>query len=160
MQVKTQEQINHEIILTIIEIAKELLGPFNVNTMLNQVADAKGVLEGSDLLIAFGDKLQVQYGNNGAFATMRQLGREVGKKLMSVHPDDEWNHLMRKGLSTLGFTDNIRIEDKKIIVTDCIYFNILEHRGINPTEHSFCWMGMGFIESFIRVFNKDVHSLN
>lgn len=159
MQEEIQEQINHEIVLKIIEIAKGLLGSFNVNTMLNQVADAGSIPEGCDLLIAFGDKIQSQYGDKGAFATMRQLGREVGKNLMANHPAEEWEDLLKTGLLTLGFTKNIKIGENSVEVTDCVYHKILEQRGKKPTEHSFCWMGLGFAEIFIRAFNKNIRSV-
>ncbi|MDQ7056278.1 MAG: hypothetical protein Q9M89_07415 [Persephonella sp.] len=42
-------------------------------------------------------------GEKGGFSSMRQLGREIAKHLMSENPKEEWESILENALTEFGF---------------------------------------------------------
>lgn len=152
------DQFDHELVNTIINVTKKLVGDYSIDKVLNKLADSNLSLDGQQLLFAFTDGIQKKYGVNGAFATMRQIGREVAKGLIADHSSSEWEHMLDLGLRKMGFNVLPFENDKEACVFDCVYLRILESVELKPVEHCICWMGWGFIEGFIRMFEDDLVS--
>jgi len=159
MKTIVDNQLDHEIILTVTKSAGELIGKYSVEKILNKMADSDGVLEGRALIFSFGNEIQSSHGNKGAFATMRQMGREVAKVLMSKHKVFEWEGLFEKGLSTLGFAQWVEKDKEKACLFGCTYCDVLKQKGLQPLEHSICWFGWGFTEGFLRMLEKDLFTI-
>ncbi|MFN3813627.1 MAG: hypothetical protein ACK4SM_03275 [Aquificaceae bacterium] len=46
--------------------------------------------------------------------------------------------------------DELSKEDNKIIVFNCHFRSLVEHLGLRPMEHAFCWLCLRNIESFFQ----------
>ncbi len=44
--------------------------------------------------------------------------------------------------------DELSKKDNKVIVSNCYFRSLIEHSGLRPMEHAFCWLCFGKIESF------------
>ncbi|NPA53971.1 MAG: hypothetical protein GXO21_04815, partial [Aquificae bacterium] len=106
--------------------------------------------DGRKLVYKFAEETQKLLGDKGSFAVMRQLGKELAKKLMKEYPKEEWEKVLSTALNNLGFAKEIIKEKDKAFICDCVFFEILEENNIKPVSHAVCWTGWGFIEGFVK----------
>ena len=81
---------------------------------------------------------------------MRQLGRDLAKSLMEKYPRDKWQSILENALREFGFAQKIELEENNACICKCVFYELLQLEGFNPTEHAVCWCGWGFIEGFVR----------
>ncbi len=147
---KTEEikgEINKEVINLLISLMKNILGNNAVEVILKNCRDKT---DGKRLIYKFAEETQNLLGQKGAFASMRQLGRELAKKLMEEHPKDEWEDILAVALNNLGFAKAIKKEKDRAFICDCVFYPILEENNLKPITHAICWAGWGFIEGFVK----------
>jgi hypothetical protein len=115
-------EINKELINTLIELTKTIIGEKAVNNIVKSVMEKnKEDTTGKDIVFAFADEIQNLFGQNGGYAIIRQLGREVAKSLMEKHPKEEWEDLLEKSLNTFGFAYKIE-RNKNEAISVIVYF--------------------------------------
>jgi predicted hydrocarbon binding protein len=154
-------EINQEVINTLIDLTKTIIGEKAVDNIVKSVMEKnKENCTGRDIIFAFADEIQNLYGQNGGYAIIRQLGREVAKSLMEKHPKEEWEDLLEKSLNAFGFAYKIERNENEAYICNCVFYEgNLKPRGLGPIEHSVCWCGWGFIEGFIRDLEEGVKAI-
>ncbi len=159
MSNQVKGQINEEVINTLIQLSRGIIGDKAVDSVLRTMKESGEELSGKDIVFAFADKIQSLFGDKGSYATIRQLGREVAKELIKNHEKDQWEGLLESGLNTFGFAYKIERTRQDAYICNCVFYEILNKQGLKPIEHCVCWAGWGFIEGFIRVLEEDVKSI-
>ena len=132
---------------TLVNLMKNVLGKRAVNIVLNKLGES---ISGRELIFAFADETQKLLGEKGGFSSMRQLGRELAKHLMSKNPKEEWEDILENALYEFGFAKRIEKEKDRAYICSCVFYEILKKNNLNPTGHSVCWAGWGFIEGFVK----------
>jgi predicted hydrocarbon binding protein len=153
--------INKEVIDTLVSLTRNILGDKAVDQILNNIAKKVGDnLTGRDIVFAFTDEIQNIYGQNGGYAIVRQLGREVAKVLMEKHPKEEWEEVLEKALNEFGFAYKIERNKNEAYICSCVFYEgVLKPRNLNPVEHCICWYGWGFIEGFVKNLEEGVKGI-
>ncbi|WP_457641348.1 hypothetical protein [Persephonella sp.] len=147
MEIK--ESITQEIIDTLIDLIKKTLGENTVKIILDNSKNQDGT-SGREIIFSFADEMQKLIGDKGAFASMRQLGRDLSRQLMSANPREEWNNILETALNEFGFAEKIEKTTDKAYICSCVFYEILEKNGLKPVTHAVCWAGWGFIEGFVK----------
>lgn len=158
---KIKGEINREVIETLINLTKNIIGEKATENIVRAVMEKnKENCTGRDIVFAFADEIQNMFGQNGGYATIRQLGREVAKVLMSSHPKEEWEEILEKSLNTFGFAYKIERNKNGAYICSCVFYEgALKPRGFGPIEHCVCWCGWGFIEAFVRALEEGVKGI-
>ncbi len=147
MDTKIRGEINQEVIQLLISLMEGILGKKAVSVILKNCKNQK---DGKRLVYRFSEEAQNLLGDKGSFAAMRQLGREIAKKLMEEHPQEEWEEVLETALNNLGFAKRVKKDKERAFICDCVFYDILEENNMKPTTHAVCWAGWGFIEGFMK----------
>ena len=147
MRPEIKGEINEEVINLLVSLMENILGKSAVQVILKNCKDKT---DGRRLVYKFAEETQKLLGDKGSFAAMRQLGRELAKKLMEEHPKEEWEEILATTLNNLGFAKQIRKEKDRAFICDCVFYDILEENNLKPITHAVCWAGWGFIEGFVK----------
>ncbi len=142
-----QGEINKEVIELLISLMENVLGKGAVQVILKNCKDQT---DGKRLVYRFAEETQKLLGDQGSFAAMRQLGRELAKKLMEEYPQEEWEEVLSTTLNNLGFAREIKKDKERAFICDCVFFDILLENNLKPITHAVCWAGWGFIEGFVK----------
>ena len=158
---KIKGEINKEVIDTLVNLTKAIIGERGVDQILKTVMEKnKENCTGRDLVFAFADEIQKIFGQKGGYAIIRQLGREVAKSLMETHPKEEWEELLEKSLNAFGFAYKIERNKNEAYICNCVFYEgALKPRGLGPIEHCVCWCGWGFIEAFVKGLEEGVKGI-
>ncbi len=140
-------EINQEVIDLLVSLMKGIIGENTVNVILRNCKEPEN---GRRLVYRFAEETQKLLGDKGSFAAMRQLGREIAKKLMEEHPEEEWEEILRTALNNLGFAKQIKREESRAFICDCVFYELLKENNLKPITHAVCWAGWGFIEGFMK----------
>jgi hypothetical protein len=159
--VEIKGEINQEVINTLIDLTKAIIGEKIVDNIVKSVNEKnKENAIGRDIVFAFADEIQNMFGQKGGYAIIRQLGREVAKSLMEKHPREEWEDLLEKSLNVFGFAYKIERNSNEAYICNCVFYEgVLKPRGFRPIEHCICWCGWGFIEGFVRELETGVKGI-
>lgn len=149
--------ITKEVVDTLIALMKDVIGEKTVNIILNKL-EAGEDAKGKDIVYAFAESTTNILSKKASFAILRQVGRDLAASIMSKHDEDEWEEALEKTLNQLGFAQKILKEEDQAYICNCVFYTILQKNSLNPTEHSVCWTGWGFIEGFMREL-KDLKSI-
>ena len=142
----TLEEINF-----LIDIMENIIGEPAVKVVLRDTQkNISNELEGREILYRFACELQKILGTKGAFATMRQVGRDLARYLMSQYPREEWDEVLENALNDFGFAERIEKGKKRASICNCVFYEILEKNNLKPIQHAICWAGWGFIEGFMK----------
>ncbi|WP_457643632.1 hypothetical protein [Persephonella sp.] len=139
--------ITAEVVETLVNLMRNILGNRAVDIILGRLGEGA---TGRELIYAFADETQNLLGEKGGFSSMRQLGRELARSIMSSNPRDKWEELLENTLNEFGFARKIEKEKDRAFICQCVFYEILEGKNLKPTEHSVCWAGWGFIEGFVK----------
>jgi len=140
-------EITQETINTLLELFKKTVGEKGVKLLSNRVSKD---LSGRELVYEIASVAMEIYGTKGSYAIMRQLGRELAKSLMEKYPKEMWQSILESALNHLGFAKKIEYGENEAYIVSCVFYEILQSKGLNPIEHAVCWTGWGFIERFVR----------
>ena len=152
-----QGNITKEVIDTLINLMKDVIGEKAVNIVLKNINIGEEA-KGKDIVYAFAESTTNILSKKASFAILRQVGRELALSIMSNHHEFEWNFVLKTTLNDLGFAQQIIQEENEAFICNCVFYNTLQSNGLNPTEHSVCWVGWGFIEGFMREL-KDIKGI-
>jgi predicted hydrocarbon binding protein len=159
--VEIKGEIDQEVIDTLIDLTKCIIGEKAVNNIVKSVMEKnKEDTTGKDIVFTFADEIQNMFGQNGGYAIIRQIGREVAKSLMEKHPKEKWEGLLEKSLNAFGFADKIERNENEAYICNCVFYEgVLKPRGLGPIEHCVCWYSWGFIEGFVRELETGVKNV-
>ena len=143
--------ITSEVIGFLIQLMEDIIGETAVKVVLRDTKNKIGEnLEGREILFRFAGELQKTLGVKGAFATMRQVGRDLAKYLMKQHPQEKWEEVLENALNDFGFARKIEKKKDRAYICNCVFYEILEKNDLAPIQHAICWAGWGFIEGFMK----------
>ena len=142
-------KITQEVIDILIDLMKTVIGDNAVEIILKRIKIENNA-KGKTIVFAFAEASTKMLGKKGAFATLRQVGRELSKTMMAKHPKEEWELILSTALNDFGFAQEIIKKDDKAFICNCVFYDILKSKLLKPIQHSVCWTGWGFIEGFMR----------
>jgi predicted hydrocarbon binding protein len=148
------KDISQEVLEDIYRLLGDLVGQGNVD-IFKRIIEEKGTQDIAQIIFEIADEMGKIFGPRGAYATLRQIGRQIAQDLMKAHPKEEWEKIFKEALAVMGFAKEVVREGNKAYVYSCRFYpQFLEPKGLKPTEHPVCWIGLGFIEGFMNVFNR------
>ena len=145
------ESISKEIIDILVNLARGVIG-FNVGNVILRELLIENKYDGREIVYKFASSMEDTLGKNGAFATLRQVGRDLSLKLMNENHESEWRDLFNNALRQFGFAQMIKQEGDKAFICNCVFYDVLQENNLEPTQHPVCWVGWGFIEGFMKEF--------
>ena len=144
--------ISREIIEDLFEVLQSIVGKKAVDTIRRRVEE-KNLTSPVDIAYEVATDLEEIFGRRGAFATLREVGRHVAKDLMANHPEEEWEEVFQKALNAMGYAQGVEREGDLACICSCVFYpQFLQKEGYKPVEHPVCWMGLGFVEGFMKAF--------
>jgi len=147
----TVESISAEVIEVLVNLARNVIGT-NVGEVILREMKVENKNDGREIVYKFAESIEDVLGKNGAFATLKQVGRDLAQKLMDENPSTEWKWLFNNALREFGFAELIEETGTEAFICNCVFYDILQEKGLEPTEHPVCWTGWGFIEGFMKEF--------
>jgi hypothetical protein len=150
---ESRGEITQEVVNKLIGLMEDVIGKSAVGIVLKQLPEGEHS-PGPDLVLQFAEETQNLLGNAGAFAVLRQVGRDLAKNVAANLPPERWQQALEESLNEFGFADSISKEEEDASINNCVFFPILEERQIEPTGHAVCWAGWGFIEGFVKVMGE------
>lgn len=156
MRVAEKMEVSREVIDNLLTLTGNIIGENAVKIIVSSI-NFENPENGKQIVYKIAEEIEKIYGLNGGYAIFRQIGREVAKRMMDNHPEDEWKYLMEVGLNTMGFAEGIKNLEGGACICNCVFYpSFLEPKGIEPIKHTICWGGLGFIEGFARKLEPDV----
>jgi hypothetical protein len=143
-------EITQEVVNTLVGLMEEVIGKAAVNIVLKQFPEDEHP-PGRELVFQFAEETENLLGTQGAYAVLRQVGRDLAKNVASSLPEEQWQHALERSLNEFGFADCISKEDDEASINNCVFYPILEERELPPIGHAVCWAGWGFIEGFMKL---------
>ncbi len=148
----TRGEITQEVIETLVSLMVQVIGQKAVDIVLRQFpADEQP--SGRDLVYRFAEETDRLLGSAGAYAVLRQVGRDLAKQVAADLPKEQWQHALEQSLNDFGFADRIEKRDDHSNICNCVFYEVLEEKKLGPTEHAVCWAGWGFIEGFMKLID-------
>ena len=144
-------QITEEVIEILVDLTRGVIG-FNVGSVILRELKIENSNDGREIIYNFAESIENTLGKNGAFATLRQVGRDLANKIMDENPEPEWKSLFENALREFGFAQMIKQETNSAFICNCVFYEILQNNNLEPTQHPVCWTGWGFIEGFMKEF--------
>ncbi len=148
-QVRIEGKITQEVIDTLINLMKDVIGDKAVNIILKGLDVSEGA-HGKDIVYAFAESTTNILSKKASFAILRQVGRELAQSMMANSERAQWENILTTALNDLGFAQKILKDTNKSYICNCVFYSILQKNSLNPIQHSVCWTGWGFIEGFMR----------
>ena len=144
-----------EVLKELLEVSEVVLGQKAVS-MLKRKIEEKNLSRLSEIVFELAQNLQDIFGEKGSHAVMRQIGREVAKRLSKQYPPQSWERVFRVELRMIGFAEGIGDQDNFVYIRSCVFYpNFLEPRGLSPLQHCVCYGCVGFIESFLNLLEGE-----
>ncbi len=156
-QIKIKGSITKEVIDTLIGLMKGVIGEVPVNIILKKINVDEGA-KGKDIVYGFAESTTNLLSKKASFAILRQVGRELAQSMMDNSNREDWEYVLTTALNDLGFAQEITKEDDKAFICNCVFYSVLQRDNLEPTQHSVCWTGWGFIEGFMREI-KDIKAI-
>jgi len=143
-----RREISQETVNLLIDIIKETVGEGGLKSILRRLEGQN--LKGRELVYAFAEEMMNVYGQKGSYALIRQLGRDLAKRLMEKYPREVWKEVLERALAEFGFANKIELEEDRAGICSCVFYELLSKNNFKPIEHAVCWCGWGFIEGFVK----------
>jgi len=141
--------VKQDVIDTFVTLTEGIIGKNATNLVVNK-CKANGSDSGKDLIFALTDQIQMILGDKGAFAVIRQVGRDIAKMIINETDEENLIAAMESNLALFGFADGIECGKECSHICNCVFYDRLVENNIAPIEHAVCWCGLGFIEAFSR----------
>lgn len=143
-------EITQEVVETLVSFMAQVIGQSVVDIVLRQLpADEQP--SGRDLVYRLAEETDKLLGSTGAYAVLRQIGRDLAKQVASTLPKDQWHQALEQSLNNFGFADRIEKCDGHSNICNCAFYEILEGKNLVSNKHPVCWLGWGFIEGFMKL---------
>ncbi len=110
-----------------------------------------------EMVYQLGNDLGELLGRDGAFAIVRQVGREIGREFTDGKERGEALRILEETLRHLGFAYRIDLEGDDAYICQCVFYDLLQRDGAGPIERPVCWAGWGFIEGCLANINGAHH---
>ncbi|RUM30110.1 MAG: hypothetical protein DSY32_02560 [Aquifex sp.] len=78
-----RKEISQETVNLLMDIIKETVGENGLRSILKRLEGKS--LKGRELVYSFAEEMMNVYGQKGSFALIRQLGRDLAKRLMEKY---------------------------------------------------------------------------
>ncbi len=128
---------------------------------LSVLQEIKNVDRSSDpspeLVYRLSNELGDLLGAQGAFAVIRQVGREIGVHFSEGKGAEAAKTILQETLRGLGFAYEIRLDESDAYICSCVFHRMIEAEGARPIEKPVCWAGWGFIEGCLKEINQAHH---
>ena len=147
----TIKSISKEVIEVLVNLARRVIG-YNLGSVVLRELQIENTDDGREIVYKFASSLEDTLGKMGAFATLKQVGRDLSLKLMNESLEQEWEQLFKNALREFGFAEMIDKTNNSAYICNCVFYDVLQKDGLEPTEHPVCWVGWGFIEGFMKEF--------
>lgn len=151
--VKIKGEITKDVIDTLINLMKDVIGEKAVTIVLNGL-DVGENAKGRDIVYAFAESTTNILSKKASFAILRQVGRELAAVIMSKHEKKDFDFVLETTLNDLGFAQKIEKNEDNAFICNCVFYSVLQRNNLEPIQHSVCWTGWGFIEGFMRVIKN------
>ena len=151
--------ITNETINLLLNIINGVL-KFDISDILKEslnISD-KDKTDGKKVVFQYASAIESKLGKQKSFSTLRQVGKSLAKQLMQKNSKDKWEYLLQYSLRKFGFAQKVQKDEKSAFICNCVFYDMLQKEGLDPTEHSVCWAGWGLIEGFVMEF-EDVLSI-
>ncbi len=149
-------EINQDVVNTLVELMRKTIGEGGISVILKRLGE-HGELSGRALVIACAEEMELLFGAQGAYAILRQVGRELSDRLAAMAPKEEYQEILAGSLNNLGFAQGIEVADNHANICNCVFYDQIIERNRSPIEHPVCWAGWGFIEGFMNKINGTHH---
>jgi len=144
------EKIGWQVIDVLVAKVASLIGE-NAVRILPSVRDLDRSKDPSpEIVYQLAEELAELLGKNGAFAIIRQLGREIGQEVTEGKTKGEAVEILRDTLRQLGFAYAVELAENNAYICNCVFYEILKKNGHGPIEQPVCWAGWGFIEGSLK----------
>jgi len=143
-------EITQEVVETLVKLMADVIGQKAVDIVLRQFP-AEEQPSGRDLVFRFAEETDRLLGSSGAYAVLRQVGRDLAKQVAATLPEEQWKNALEQSLNDFGFAERIEICGAHSNICNCVFYEILEANNVGPTQHAVCWAGWGFIEGFMKL---------
>jgi uncharacterized protein YbcI len=142
-------EINQEVINTIAELMQDVIGKKSVEVLSKRCIQNEAV-SGKAFAYAFAEEAQNILGQKGGCITLKQVGRNLAKKLMQQYPQEKWDKILKCAVNDFGFASHIETQCDTASICNCVFYETLESNNLQATEHAICWLGWGLIEEFLK----------
>ena len=153
----TIEPLSWQVLDILVDKVTGLVGERAVN-VLSTLDDADRTQPPDPRIVYnLGNELEEVFGKKGAFALLRQVGREIGLFFTNGKESDEAADILAVTLRQLGFAYAIRLDEEDAYICQCVFYKFLEEDGFGPIQRPVCWTGWGFIEGCLSNVNGAHH---
>ena len=135
-------EITQEVVETLVGLMAEVIGQKAVEIVLQQFpADEQPT--GRDLVYRFAEETDKLLGTAGAYAVLRQVGRDLAKQVSSTLAKDQRQQALEQSLTNFGFADRIEKCDGHSNICNCVFYEILEEKTWGQPSMRFAgWVGV------------------
>lgn len=149
------QETHLNLVSMITSLMEDLLGQHTVKMILKRCQRNQP----QELVYALAQETQILLGNKGAYASLRQVGRSLAKNLMKQSAPAEWPRLFEQSLNDFGYAQRIEKKTNSAFICQCVFYEQLSQKQLQPIQHAVCWIGWGFIEGFIKALEQEVKSV-
>jgi predicted hydrocarbon binding protein len=142
-------EINQDVINIIYELMQDVIGKKSVD-ILSKRCLQNGNLSGKAFAYAFAEETQNILGQKGGYITLKEVGRNLAKKLMQQNPQDQWDNILKSAVNDLGYASHIETQCDTASICNCVFYDALAAKNLQATEHAICWLGWGLVEGFLK----------
>ena len=157
-QVDVIQPLSWQVVDILIDRLESLIGKKAINVLFQAFGEIdRSVAPDPVIIYQLGNELYDLVGKNGAFALLRQVGREIGGMFTDGKDAESALELLNKTLAELGFAYEIKLDDENAYICKCVFYKFLQEDGYKPVERPVCWTGWGFIEGCLKNVNGAHH---
>ena len=142
-------EINQGVINTIAELMQDVIGKKSVDVLYKRCLQ-NGNPSGKAFAYAFAEEAQNILGQKGGYITLKEVGRNLAKKLMQQYPQDQWDNIFKYAVNDFGFASHIETQCDTASICNCVFYDTLAAKNLQATEHAICWLGWGLVEEFLK----------
>lgn len=151
------EQLSWQVLDILVEKIRGLIGEGAVSVLQSIKTADRNQPPNPELVYNIGNELEDMIGKKGAFALLRQVGREIGAMFTDDKNSEEATEILAVTLRNLGFAYEIKLEEKEAYICKCVFYDLLAADGYRPVQKPVCWTGWGFIEGCLSNVNGAHH---
>lgn len=151
------EQLSWQVLDIIVDKIGGIIGEGAVSVLQTIKNADRNQPPNPQLVYNIGNELEEIIGKKGAFALLRQVGREVGGMFTDGKGSEEAKEILEVTLRNLGFAYEIKLQDTEAYICKCVFYDLLAADGYRPVQKPVCWTGWGFIEGCLANVNGAHH---
>lgn len=149
--------LSWQVLDIVIEKLAGLIGPSAMKVLKTMDGADRSQPPSPRIVYNLGNELADLVGDKGAFALLRQVGREIGIMFTDGKDAETAREILNLTLRQLGFAYEIKLDSKDAYICKCVFYDYLKEDGYAPVEKPVCWTGWGFIEGCLKNVNGAHH---